>query len=82
MKNTIITLFIIAVMFSACTNNQPNETQQSQTHQHDDGSVHADHAKDSVVQQQEFNATADTSINTSEPAPEHSHDGHEHPHSH
>lgn len=79
MKNNIIILFISAMLFSACSGNQ---TIENQTHKQDDESVHENHSQDTLVKQEEFTAPTDSTVINTEPAHEHTHDGHEHPHTH
>lgn len=79
MKKYFIALSILAVLFSACSNNQTND---NNTHVHDDGSVHENHSQDTLVKQEEFTAPTDSTVINTEPAHEHTHDGHEHPHTH
>lgn len=75
MKNTflIIALFTASISIAACNNQEKKDS-----HSHDDGSTHDDHAQDTTsVKQEEFkvdSAQADT-------AGEHSHDNEE-KHSH
>lgn len=77
MKKSFIILSVSALLFAACSNNQPKEHDHNNgTHEHDDGSVHQNHEND-TVKQEEFIIPADTSSEK-----DHTHDGHEHPHKH
>jgi hypothetical protein len=81
MKKSLIYLSLIAFLFAACSGNQPKEHDHNDgTHQHDAGSVHADHS-DSAAKQKEFTVPADSTSQKKE-AEEHTHEGHEHPHKH
>ena len=79
MKKLFLVTVLLAGIVSACSNNSPNE---GNTHKHDDGSIHADHADtiSAPTQQEEFSADS-ASADTASQATPHTHDGSEE-HSH
>ena len=79
MKNLLgIVIFLFSIGFIACSDAPKN----SNTHTHDNGSVHEDHAADtSKPNQQQFNAGESTAESGDSSAKPHVHeDGKEHTH--
>lgn len=87
MKHLIIAAMVAIVNLSACSGNQNSKgtdeghSHTEGTHQHEDGSVHEDHANDNSSQE-EFSVTTDT-LKTEQPTnAAHTHEGSEQPHTH
>jgi hypothetical protein len=79
MKNSILFIAILTLLFIACNGNKQHSHQEAGTHTHDDGSVHKDHDANQA-KQEEFAVGADTTSHTKDTSKAHSHDGHGHSH--
>jgi hypothetical protein len=77
MKKLFIQVSAAAFLFAACSGGQDSK---DGTHTHEDGTMHEHHNADSG-KQEEFTVPADSS-DAGDSLKEHSHDGHEHPHTH
>jgi hypothetical protein len=80
MKTLIITLALVGILLSSCSNNSSNN---KDTHVHDDGTKHSnhDHKTDETPKQEQFEVGNDTLKNGEENNHTHSHDGgHDHTH--